>query len=167
MSLEVSIPNNNGEIVQAEIARAQGKMPFKKHGWQFDWNKLVKEKDTKSFVLRIKDGSNSIEGLLQLKWLEVQQNEYMLLMQVIEIAPHNIGSKKKKFCSVAGCLIAFACRESYKVEGNYRAFLIFDAKSDLVQWYEDEYGAQSFRGQRMFIDAKQGKRLIDQYLKIK
>lgn len=164
MSLEVNIQNDSGETVKAEIVQAEGKMPLKKHGWEFDWNKLVKENETKTFVLRIKDGSKSIEGILQLKWLEVRQNEYMLIMNVLEIASHNIGSKKKRFYSVAGCLIAYACRESYKIEGNYRAFLTFDAKSYLVQWYKEKYGAQSFRGQRMYIDAEQGKNLIDQYL---
>ena len=92
----------NDKLIEIEIVIASGKMPLKKDGWKFDWNELIKEKNTKTYVLRLKGDSQSIEGVLQLRI------EYdMLIMDVIEIAPHNFGSSDKKFDYVAGCSIAF------------------------------------------------------------
>ena len=91
----------NKKLIEAEIVLASGKMPLKKDGWNFDWNKLIKEKNTKTYVLRLKNETQSIEGILQLRL----END-MLIMDVIEIAPHNIGSSSKRFDYIAGCLIA-------------------------------------------------------------
>jgi hypothetical protein len=88
-------------------------------------------------------------------------------MDIVELASHNIGSKNKKYDSVAGCLIAFACRESFKIEGVYRGFLTFVAKTNLINLYKEKYGAIQANGQRMFIDAMTGLELIEKYLKRK
>lgn len=149
----------NKTLIEAEIILASGKMPFKKDGWNFDWNKLIKENNTKTYVLRLKDKTQSIEGILQLRL----ENE-MLIMDVIEVAPHNIGSSNKKFDFVAGCLIAFGCRESFKIEGNYKGFLTFTSKTNLIDWYKTKYGATQALGQRMFIDDITGLQLIEKYL---
>ncbi len=146
--------------IEAEIILAVGKMPLKKDRWKFDWNKLIKEKNTKTYVLRLKDNPKCIEGILQLRI----END-VLIMDVIEIAPHNFGSSNKKFGYVAGCLIAFACRESFKMEGNYKGFLTFTSKTSLIEWYKKEYGATQALGQRMYIDDATGLKLIEKYLK--
>lgn len=149
----------NNKLIEAEIVLASGKMPLKKDGWNFDWNKLVKEKNTQTYVLRLKDETQCIEGVLQLRL----END-MLIMDVIEIAPHNVGSSNKKFDFVAGCLIAFGCRESFKIEGIYKGFLTFTSKTDLIDWYKINYGATQVLGQRMFIDDSIGLQLIKKYL---
>lgn len=150
----------NKKLIEAEIVPATGKMPLKKDGWNFDWNKLIKEKNTKTYVLKLKNETQNVEGILQLRL----END-MLIMDVIEIAPHNIGSSNKKFDYVAGCLIAFACRESFKIEGNYKGFLTFISKTSLIDWYKSKYGATQALGQRMFIDDSMGMELIEKYLK--
>lgn len=76
----------------------------------------------------------------------------------------HIGSSDKKFEYVAGCLIAFACRESFKIEGSYKGFLTFVSKSNLIEWYKEKYGAIQALGQRMFIEDKIGLKLIKKYL---
>ncbi len=88
----------------------------------------------------------------------------MLIMDVIEIAPHNFGSSNKRFDYVAGCLIAFACRESFKIEGNYKGFLAFTSKTNLIEWYEKKYGALQALGRRMYINDTIGLKLIGKYL---
>jgi len=65
---------------------------------------------------------------------------------------------------VAGALIAFACRESFKLEGAYKGFLTFIAKTKLINLYIKKYGAELAFGQRMFIDWESGHRLIEEYL---
>ncbi|WP_298518064.1 hypothetical protein [uncultured Kordia sp.] len=149
----------NNQLIEVEIVSALGKMPSCDDGWNFEWNDLIKEKNTKTYILKIKNVPNSIEGILQLRI----END-MLIMNIVEIAPYNIGSNTKKFDRVAGCLIAFACRESFKIEGNYKGFLTFVSKTKLIDWYRDKYGAIQAFGQRMYIDDVAGLRLIEEYL---
>jgi len=145
--------------IEVEIILASGKMPLKKDGWQFNWNKLIEEKNTKTYFLKLKAEPKSIEGILQLR---IESD--VLIMDLIEIAPHNIGTTNKKYDFVAGCLIAFACRESFKIEGAYKGFLTFVSKSNLIDWYQKKYGAKQALGQRMYIDDQAGMRLIDKFL---
>lgn len=147
------------KLIEAEIILVSGEMPFIKDDWKFDWNELIKEKNTKTYLLRLKNDIQSVEGILQLRL----END-ILIMDVIEIAPHNLGSSNKKFDYVAGCLIAFACRESFKIEGNYKGFLSFTAKTELIEWYKKKYGATQALGQRMYIEDLAGLKLIEKYL---
>lgn len=149
----------SNQLIEVEIILASGKMPLKKDGWKFDWNKLIKEKNTKTYLLRLKNNPKSVEGLLQLR---IESD--MLIMDVIEIAPHNFSSSNKKFDYVAGCLLAFACRESFKIEGNYKGFLTFTSKTNLIEWYKKKYGATQVLGQRMYIEDTIGLKLIEKYL---
>jgi len=87
-------------------------------------------------------------------------------MNDIEVAPHNYG-QKGKYDNVAGCLIAFACKESFeKGRNDYRGFLSFDSKTQLIEFYAKKYGATVARGSKMFIAPKEGKELMSKYLKI-
>ena len=149
------------ELVEAEIISAKiANMPLKKDGWNFNWKKLFDEKNTKTYVLRIKTETATTEGVLQLRI-----EEEMLIMDLIEIAPHNLGSTSKKYDFVAGCLIAFACRESFiTLDGNYKGYLTFTSKTKLINWYSTKYGAVLANGQNMYIDEDQGSILINEYL---
>ncbi len=149
----------SNDLIEAEIVLASGKLPLKKDGWKFDWNKLIKEKNSETYILRLKKSTKNIEGILQLKM------EYgMLIMEVIEIAPHNLGSSNKRFDYVAGCLIAFGCRRSFSLKGPYKGFLTFTSKTNLIELYKTKYGANQALGQRMFIDDINGLKLIKKYL---
>ena len=88
----------------------------------------------------------------------------MLIMDLVEIAPHNIGRESKRYDYVAGCLIAFACRESFKLENNYKGFLSFESKTELIEWYMDKYHAKIAMGQKMYIAPNDGQHLINEYL---
>lgn len=87
----------------------------------------------------------------------------MLIMDLLEIAPHNIG-QNKRYYNAAACLIAFACRESFKLETNYKGYLIFVSKSGLVEFYINKYGANLTFGQKMYFDSNAAKKLIEKYL---
>lgn len=150
----------NRKLVESEIVPIDIKsVPLKKDGWSFNWRQLSKDKIGQTFILRTLNSPDKIEGALQLKF------EFdMLVMDVLELAPHNIGQKNKRYDYVAGCLIAFACRESFKIEGNYKGFLTFVSKTNLIEWYAKKYGAELALGQRMFIDWENGEKLIERYL---
>lgn len=148
------------ELVKSEIVSMDKKtIPLKKDGWNFNWRQIFNDKKGETFVLRTLNSPDQIEGAVQLK------TEYdMLIMDVLELAPHNIGQKVKRYDYVAGCLIAFACRESFKFEGDYKGFLTFVSKTGLIEWYANMYGADLALGQRMFIDWENGEQLIEKYL---
>lgn len=150
----------NGELVKAEIVPLnRKKTPLKKDGWNFNWRQLSRKENGQVYLLRTINSPNQTEGILCLKF------EYdMLIMESLELAPHNIGQRKKRYDYVAGCLIAFSCRESFKIEGNYKGFLTFVSKTNLIKWYAEKYGAELALGQRMFIDWDNGERLIEEYL---
>jgi len=153
----------NDKLARAEIViPEQNEIPLKKDGWNFNWRELSKEINSSMFILKTIGLNPSVEGALHLK----VENE-MLIMNVLEIAPHNIGRKNKKYDYVAGCLIAFACKESFKLNGNYKGFLTFMSKTSLMQWYSRKYGANVGLGQRMYIDSESGLRLIEEYLERK
>jgi hypothetical protein len=151
------------QLVKAEIVVPKpNEIPLKRDGWNFNWRELSKAKDSRMLIIRTIGLNPSIEGAIQLK----TENE-MLIMNVLEIAPHNIGRKSKKYDYVAGCLIAFACKESFKLKSAYKGFLTFMSKSSLIKWYSEKYGASVGLGQRMYIDSEKGLKLIHEYLERK
>ncbi len=153
----------NDKLVKAEIVVPEpNEIPLKKDGWNFNWRELSKEKNSRMLILRTIGLNPSVEGAVQLK----TENE-MLIMNALEIAPHNIGRKNKKYDYVAGCLIAFACKESFKLNSAYKGFLTFMAKTSLIKWYSKKYGASAGLGQRMYIDNENGLKLINEYLEKK
>lgn len=146
------------ELVESEIVVPDAKaIPLKKDGWKFNWKQL--SKNGKIYVLRTINSINKIEGALCLR----VENE-MLIMDALELAPHNVGQKNKRYDYVAGCLIAFGSRESIKMSGDYKGFLTFVSKTNLIRWYCEKYGAELALGQRMFIDWENGEKLIEKYL---
>jgi len=151
---------STNRLVRVEIVAADTvKMPLKKDGWNFNWAELAKDRQSKTYVLRTIEAPKSVEGVLQLRVLED-----MLIMDLIEIAPHNVGQTNKRFDDVGACLIAFACRESFKMKGPYKGYLSFVSKTSLIEWYRVKYGAEQAIGQKMFIAPEKGSELIERYL---
>ena len=150
----------NGQLVKSEIVPMdKSSIPLKKDGWSFNWRSLSADNKGQAFILRTLSSPNAIEGALYLRY-----ESNMLFMDVLELAPYNIGEKDKRYDYVAGCLIAFSCRESFKLEGEYKGFLAFVSKTDLIELYIEKYGAQLALGQRMFFDYESGEKLIDEYI---
>lgn len=158
------IERKTQKIYTAEIKVAKSKdIPLKKDGWQFNWRTLFKTDSALILKISLIDSPNTIEGMLMLTILY----DEMVYMDNIEVAPHNYG-KNKKFENVAGSLIAFACLESFIMgENSYNGFLSFTSKTELINIYAQKYGAILAMNSRMYIDSEMGKKLINQYLKIK
>lgn len=132
-------------------------VPRKKDGWSFNWLKAFKD-DPESVYAIIENQSQKIHGAIQLV-----NDDGMLIMELIELAPFNVGSKKGHD-NIAGCLIAFACRESLKLDSAYRGYLTFVSKTKLVDYYKTKYYATQTLGTRMYIDPISGEKLIKNYL---
>lgn len=163
MKLRVKIFEVNNEI-ESEIQSIDKKLiPLKKDGWNFNWRELSKVEGSQLFGLSCISTPNSIEGIVMLTLF----NDEMLFMNNIEVAPHNIGIAKK-YENVAGCLIAYACRNSFELGvGDYNGYLSFNSKTKLVELYKNKYGATLAMGNKMFFTPEAGKKLMKKYLQIK
>jgi len=148
----------------AKIQLVDNKLiPYQRDGWNFNWKKLCKVEGSIFYKISCLNSPDILEGILMLTLF----NKEMLFMNNIELAPHNIGSKKK-FDKVAGVLLAFACRKSFEIgKGNYNGFLSFDSKSELIKLYSDRYGATWAMGNKMFFTPEAGKKLMKKFLQQK
>ncbi len=153
----------NENSIEASIVGAQKEnLPIKKNGWQFTWTKLFHAEGALCYKLSTVISPNQIEGMLMLTLVE----DEMLFMNNIEVAPHNYGANGQ-YENVAGCLLAFACYKSFELGNNhYVGYLSFDSKTQLIELYQNKYGATHARGQKMFFDPEAGKVLMKKYLSI-
>jgi len=85
-----------------------------------------------------------------------------IYMHLIESAKFNKG-KSKIYTGVPGNLDAFACKPSF--DRGYDGYLAFDAKTILVQHYQETLFATHFKGTKMIIETPAANRLINQYFK--
>lgn len=145
------------KLVTAKIVPAnKSNIPKLEDGWNFNWKGALKQKNTNLFILV--NLMDEVQGAISLK-----NDGGMLIMDILELSPTNIG-KNKKYNYVAGCLIAFACRKAISLRTDYKGFLVFISKTDLVELYKNKYYATQTIGQRMYIDPNSGEKLIEEYL---
>jgi len=149
-----------GVLRSAEIVKASNRdLPLKNGGWNFDWKTAFKKPNSEIYLLRLlNDEHKTVQGVLKLVF-----NGGMIGMELIELHPDNLG-KSKKHDLVAGCLIAFGCRESFKLDNDYQGYLTFEAKSVLIDVYKEKYGATQTFKNKMYISPEQGIKLISKYL---
>lgn len=152
--------NSRQKEIVAIISKAFKKeLPGKTSKWKFDWKSLY-SKDTEIFKLEYE---NEIQGLLRMTKIEEGYYE----MSSLELSPENYGSKGK-MKNVAGCLIAYACLLSFYLNtGDYKGYLAFTSKGELIPHYEKNYFAELVYREKMIIFPKNGKKLIKKYLKLK
>ena len=152
-----------GVLQEAEIVKAtNSNLPLKKDGWNFNWRTVFKQPNSEVFILQLRnDEHKTVQGALQLV-----SHSGMISMDLIEVHPNNLG-KSKSFDLVAGCLIAFGCRESFKLENEYQGYLTFESKTLLIEVYKEKYGATQTFKNKMYISPEQGIKLISKYLENK
>jgi len=83
-------------------------------------------------------------------------------MDLLESAPFNIG-KNKLYEGLAGSLAAYACKTSF--QKGFDGFVVFTAKTQLINHYKETLGAYHFKNQKMIIDTEPAKFLVTKYFK--
>jgi hypothetical protein len=160
----------DGQAVDATIALpSKGTiLPSLTDGWRFNFKSNTAKEKLQTYVLVCDDTPQTIEGCLSFK----MRGKIEPYMAYVEVAPHNQGTNRL-FDSVAGCLIAFACRLSIKHgEGDYKGWLAFDVleqdkakEQKLMKLYSNKYQAMRWMNTTtMVIPPEGGEQLIDEYL---
>ena len=143
----------SGEI---QIAKPTELKKLKK--WNFDWFELSRYK--KSNVYKIQ--AEEIEGLMMIQFIEDDFFE----MKNIEVSPVNFGSKGN-YINIAKLLIAYGCLLSFELnKGPYQGYLSFISKGELIDYYIEKYNAELVYRERMYINPKNGLKLIKEHLDI-
>ena len=128
-------------------------------GWKFDWTSPdLKEADVYKLTL---ENNDKIQGLVAISYFAKDKAVYV---NIVESAPHNIGSNKQ-YNGVGGHLYAIAAQKS--VEKGYGGFLFMDAKNlELVEHYQNTLGAVLIgrpHPYRMVVDEDAAHKLLDIY----
>ena len=133
------------------------KIITRKKGWNFNWKAEFKNEKTEQYKLTIVNNPSIIQGLLSI----TIENDH-IFMDLLESAPFNIG-QNKLYEGVAGNLVAYACKVSF--QKGFDGFVAFTAKTRLIKHYEKTLGAFHFKNQRMIIDSRAARRLVEKYFK--
>jgi phage putative head morphogenesis protein, SPP1 gp7 family len=124
-------------------------------GWLFDWSKVEKGDIIRGLYIK---GGKDLQGLVAIRDLPL---EHAMYVNLVEAKPSNVGSTGR-YKGVGGHLFAEACKMA---RDNGYDYIYFDAKTNLVEYYKDELGADRVFGQRMVIDGEAFYDLIKKYYK--
>jgi len=162
---------STGELEDALIRKGiKEEMPSIQDNWRFNFVKHSQLPNSIAYVLVAEETPTIIEGCLIFQ----MKNKEIPYMAFVEVAPHNRGDKKRHDF-VAGCLIAFAFKQSYEqAEGDYKGMLFFDVQEEdpvnekkLMVNYSKHYNAAIYSGTTMIIIDEGGDELIQKYLERK
>ncbi len=123
--------------------------------WIFDWKSQIAQPERDVYKLVIRENVEQIQGLISLS-----DRLDHIYINLLESSNSNKG-KNKIYYGVPGNLVSFACKISF--EKGYEGFVAFDAKSKLIQHYQETLFASHFKGTRMFIDTIAATKLVNQY----
>jgi len=160
------------ELTTAIIRNGQRiELPSIQTGWQFNFGSRLKElAHSKAYVLVSDETPGVVEGCLIFQ----MRDKVMTYMAFLEIAPEN-KEHPKRYDHVAGCLIAFACKQSF-IHGkdDHMGWLTFDVGEErpedairLMAHYSRKYRAMRFGETAMLISPDDGEQLIKEYLERK
>lgn len=149
------LKNSTGEkqfVTITAIDAAEISQINKTEQFDFDWNK---EKSFNVYKLAIVEKDEPI-GLLS---LDERSEDYVLEIRLLASSKLNIG-KSKKYSRIAGCLIAFACKEAFK--RGFDGFVCLKPKTKLEAYYIKKYG---FRSTKLYLitEGENSLKLIKEY----
>ncbi|MEV4885919.1 hypothetical protein MRBLMN1_004476 [Chitinophaga ginsengisegetis] len=99
---------------------------------KFNWNQYTGKE---VYKLKLK-GNDILLGLICLVD-HTDPGIDAIEIELLEVSAEHIG-KEKQLDHIGGCLIAFACRESFKRGHEGCVFLV--PKTSLINYYKDKYG---------------------------
>lgn len=156
-----SIQNTiSGDSFQTEVSRftlKDSKQAIKKNGWNFNWKTELNNDINEVYKLTIVNNPDIIQGVLSIR----KESDHIFI-NLLENAPFNIG-RNKLYEGVAGNLVAYACKLS--LQYGFDGFVVFTAKTKLIDHYETSLGANHIGGHRMIIETHAARFLVEKYFK--
>lgn len=125
-----------GKKLQATISKLDAKeiaQINKTKRFDFNWNK---EKKYEVYKLT----AEGIDEPLGLMSLADRPNDIAIEIRLLASSLENVGDKKQ-YQRIAGCMISFACRQSFIAQ--YGGYVCLKPKTDLKDHYQDIYGFES------------------------
>jgi hypothetical protein len=156
-SIVNTFTNDSFETDITYLTKTDLKTVTKKKGWLFNWSKELRLNDREVYKLSIVNNPNIIQGLIS---FSIREDN--VFMHLVESAPFNIG-QNKIYEGVAGNLVAFACKTSFK--HGLQGFVSFFSKTKLIDHYVKTLGAYHFGGHLMVISTDPAQILVDKYFK--
>lgn len=168
MNVKIIECKTNSEIKSkiSLVTKNKAKLPSIIDGWRFNFSKHSQKKDYETYTLTTLGTPEVIEGCLIINTKAPSE----VYMAFVEVAPHNRGIAKV-YDKVAGCLIAFACRQSFITDKEgYLAFDVLEEKKEdetkLMNIYSQKYSALRIeRSTTMIILPEGSEKLINEFLK--
>lgn len=128
----------------------------KKKGWKkFDWKQELSTPTRRVFKLMV-IGSDEIQGLIS---FEIAEGYIYVFL--VENASWNIGSSTQIFKGVGAHLFAIACKFSFEL--GFEGVVAFTSKTNLIDHYQKNLGAERLGGHNMAIGSAAAKHLVDKY----
>jgi hypothetical protein len=168
--MKVKILEVSADELQHALIRVgeEKELPSIHNNWRFNFAaQLKKLSHAKAYVLVAAGTPDIIEGCMIFQWID----KVVPYMAYIEIAPYNRGDNKK-YDYVAGCLIAFAFKQTFQSrDPNYKGYLTFDVMEEteqetekLMKIYSQRYNARRSSPTQMVIIDEDGDALVNKYL---
>ena len=142
-----------GKKEKVRVSQLKSSELVRLEAFEFEWSK-----ESKFEVYKLSLISN--EQILGLLSIERILEELRIEIRLLEISTKNIG-KDKLYDRVAGILIAFACKESFK--NGFYGFVSLVPKTKLIKHYIDKYGFEQF-GRHLAIELQASELLMNRYL---
>ena len=157
-SIQNVITGDSFRTVVSRLTKSDLPKITKKNGWNFNWRTELNNDKIEVYKLSIEENTDVIQGLVS---FSIEPDH--IYMNLLENAPFNIG-ENKVYDGVAGNLVAFVCKTSF--QRGFDGFVVFTAKTKLIEHYEKTLGAFRSGGHRMIIPTHSSKFLVDKYFKI-
>jgi hypothetical protein len=132
MKLTDCATGENHEAVIELITAKDLKQIKKKDRFIFDWSKY---KSQELYKIRLKANEIILGLMCVIEHLDAATNA--IEIELLEASVENTGPDKK-WDKIGGCLIAFACRESFK--RGHEGCVFLTPKSYLLKHYPKKYG---------------------------
>lgn len=153
----------DGKVVNTYFVEG---LPLKKEldNWEFDW---CEEAQKGYRIMQLyAEGDSRLQGLVSTK---IRKDIHAIEINLVEASPinnpHNKMFVRKEYEGIGGHLFAEAIRQSY--DAGFDGFVMFVAKTDLINYYEEKIGAYLINNKTrvMCIDERSAKRPYEQYFK--
>jgi hypothetical protein len=155
-SIELRTTGQSFATIVTPLTAAEARR-LKKADFGFDWKSEAQKTDRQVYKLTTWEEPTVIQGLVS---LQVQAG--FVFMHLVETATFNQG-KQRRYVGVFGNLAAFACKLSFEV--GMDGYLVFDAKTALIEHYKKMLGARRQTAIRMYLETNEAKSLVSTYYK--